>query len=165
MTDIGKLIEEVEETAVSLSQAIEQGDHFERDMFREQLADAAPILAAKVKRLQARITELEAPGECQSIHKLRAEVEELRLTLARASAFEVAPPTPDNPLPIRVERMMQLDSSILWAVRRAGNVLSTAGRWEYEPMPSSRTKAFLKRCRFATFEAAMLAADKAPAKP
>jgi len=35
---------------------------------REDLATAR----AEVERLQARVAELEAPGECQSLHKLRA---------------------------------------------------------------------------------------------
>jgi hypothetical protein len=43
---------------------------------------------AEVERLQARVTELETPGECNSLHKLRAEVEAMRLErdAARADA-------------------------------------------------------------------------------
>ena len=48
-----------------------------------------------------------------------------------------------------------------WAVRCRSWCLNNKGKWEYEPMPSSRTDAFLKRCRFSTAKKAMTAADKA----
>lgn len=48
-----------------------------------------------------------------------------------------------------------------WAVRTTrGYCLNKKGRWEFEPMPSSRTEKFLKRCRFPTAKLAMAAADK-----
>lgn len=40
-------------------------------------------LAAEITALRAHITELEAPGECQSIHKLRAEVARLQVELTK----------------------------------------------------------------------------------
>lgn len=42
-----------------------------------------------------------------------------------------------------------------WAVVRGASVLSREGGFEYEPMPSSRTKAFLKQTRFASPEEAL----------
>lgn len=47
-----------------------------------------------------------------------------------------------------------------WAVREGGAVLTRRGQWEYEPSPSSRTDAFLKRTRFATAQEAAEAAEK-----
>ena len=41
-----------------------------------------------------------------------------------------------------------------WTVRRQGSVLNKSGRWEFEPLPSSRDDAFYKRCRFNTLEQA-----------
>jgi hypothetical protein len=46
-------------------------------------------LRAEVDRLRARVTELEAPGECQSLHKLRAEVERMRVERDAARALLV----------------------------------------------------------------------------
>jgi len=77
------------------------------------------------------------------------------------AVLEVEPPTQEQPLPIRVERVQQLDGSALWAVRHGGHVLATDGRWEHEPLPSSRTPAFLARCRFPTLSAAWTAAKAA----
>ena len=59
----------------------------------------------------------------------------------------------------------------LWAVHRGdlwlGNLkcLSTDGEWVHEPMPSSKTQAWLDKHRFATAEsaAAFLAAISQPA--
>lgn len=46
-----------------------------------------------------------------------------------------------------------------WAVTNGIDaVMAKSGNWEWEPSPSSRTPAFLKRCRFKTFEAALEAA-------
>ena len=42
-----------------------------------------------------------------------------------------------------------------WAVRRLSQCLSREGKWEYEPMPSSRDDAFYARCRFNTLEDAV----------
>lgn len=51
----------------------------------QPLVDAAvsQIIGARseVDRLRIRVAELEAPGECQSLHKLRAEVERLKARL------------------------------------------------------------------------------------
>jgi hypothetical protein len=45
-----------------------------------------------------------------------------------------------------------------WAVIEAGMCLTRSGTWEYEPMPSRRTEAFLKRCRFSLDDALRAAA-------
>ncbi len=44
-----------------------------------------------------------------------------------------------------------------WAVTHFASVLSRKGKWEYEPMPSSRTAAWLKSHRFDLKEAIELA--------
>jgi len=40
-----------------------------------------------------------------------------------------------------------------WAVCHLRHCLSTGGKWDYEPLPSSRTNAWLKRHRFDLPEA------------
>lgn len=50
-----------------------------------------------------------------------------------------------------VELVARPDGPDRYAVRKDGLCLNKRGKWEYEPMPSSRTDAFLKRCRFDTF--------------
>lgn len=42
-----------------------------------------------------------------------------------------------------------------WAVVDGGLVLNQTGEWEYEPSPSNRDEAFLKRARFRTAEEAL----------
>jgi hypothetical protein len=44
-----------------------------------------------------------------------------------------------------------------WAIRAWGYCLNRDGKWDYEPMPSSRTDAFFARCRYATPEEALQA--------
>ena len=61
-------------------------------------------------------------------------------------------------LPVKVERVQQIEGSDLWAVRHGADVLNVDGEWEYEPMPSSRDDAFLARCRFLSSGAAIAAA-------
>lgn len=50
---------------------------------------------------------------------------------------------------------------IRYAVRCGGSVLSIDGKWEWEPLPSSRDDEFYRRFRFPSFEAASAAARKA----
>jgi len=56
----------------------------------QQLIAAAPdlrrtalYLLQRAERAEARVTELEAPGECNSIHKLRAQVADLQAAIER----------------------------------------------------------------------------------
>lgn len=56
---------------------------------------------------------------------------------------------------VRLELVKQLDGSERWAIREGGAVLSKGGKWEFEPIPSSRTKSFLNRCRFGSAEEAL----------
>lgn len=52
------------------------------------------------------------------------------------------------------------DGKKKWAIHEGGSfVLSKRGDWVYEPMPSSRTKSFLKRTRFDSIEEAFAALD------
>lgn len=48
-----------------------------------------------------------------------------------------------------------------FAVRQGSECLAANGEWEYEPLPSARDDAFYARCRFGTFEDAVLAVYKA----
>ena len=38
--------------------------------------------------------------------------------------------------------------------------LNTAGEWEWSPSPSNRTDEFYERCRFKSFEEAVIALEK-----
>lgn len=48
-----------------------------------------------------------------------------------------------------------------FAVRRGRSCLNKKSEWEYEPLPSSRTDAFYRRCRFSKIEDAVAALRKA----
>lgn len=56
---------------------------------------------------------------------------------------------------VRLECVKQIDGSDLWAIREKGFCLNKQGEWEIEPIPSSRTSAFYKRCRWKSAEAAL----------
>jgi hypothetical protein len=43
----------------------------------------------------------------------------------------------------------------LWAIREHGLVFNKEGKWEDEPMPSSRNKEFFTRCRFSSVDEAL----------
>src|SRR5580700_2860866 len=49
-----------------------------------------------------------------------------------------------------------------WAVCWGSMCLSNGGKWDYEPMPSSRTPSYLARHRFSLDEAKTLATKMAP---
>lgn len=49
---------------------------------------------------------------------------------------------------------------ILWKITDSTSCLNKYGKWEYEPLPSSRTGDFYSRCRYETLEDALLAWDK-----
>lgn len=50
----------------------------------------------------------------------------------------------------------------LWAVMNMGNCLNAKAKWDYEPIPSSRTDAWLAKHRFPLEEARRLARQVAP---
>ena len=56
---------------------------------------------------------------------------------------------------VRLECVKQMDGSDMWAIREKGCCLNKQGEWEIEPIPSSRTSAFYKRCRWNSAEAAL----------
>jgi hypothetical protein len=62
---------------------------------------------------------------------------------------------------VYVEAREQRDGSNVWAVTSFGDVLNKQGEWEYEPMPSSRTDAFLRRTRWEDRDKAIAAARAA----
>jgi len=61
----------------------------------------------------------------------------------------------EGTIDVRLERVQQIDGSDLWAIREKGCCLNKQGEWEIEPIPSSRTSAFYKRCRWKSAEAAL----------
>jgi hypothetical protein len=50
----------------------------------------------------------------------------------------------------------------MWAVRRMGRCCDRDGNWEYEPLPSSRSSAWLRRYRMPLDEALTVARRAAP---
>lgn len=56
---------------------------------------------------------------------------------------------------VRLECVRQINGPDLWAIREKGCCLNKQGEWELEPIPSSRTDAFYKRCRWETAEDAL----------
>ena len=49
---------------------------------------------------------------------------------------------------------------ILWKITDSTYCLNKHGKWEYEPLPSSRTNDFLSRCRFDSLEDAITVWNK-----
>lgn len=50
-----------------------------------------------------------------------------------------------------------------WGIRKEPNmnfVFNRLGEWEYQPMPSSRTEDFYKRCRYETVDEAVANLEK-----
>lgn len=48
-----------------------------------------------------------------------------------------------------------------WAICYQGFIFTKKGKWEWEPIPSSRSDAFLKRARFDTVALALAQIEKA----
>lgn len=63
---------------------------------------------------------------------------------------------------ISVHRARQMDGTELWAVRWMGRCLNRRLGWDYEPIPSSRTKRWLATHRFPLDEAMRLARAAVP---
>src|SRR5262249_25254815 len=59
-----------------------------------------------------------------------------------------------EPEPVLLERVRGRNGAGL-AIRQLGACYNKSGKWEYEPMPSSRTEAFFKRCRWGSPDAAL----------
>lgn len=57
---------------------------------------------------------------------------------------------------VRLCRALQRDGTEKWAIREQGACLNRFGNWELEPQPSSRTDAFLRRCRFDSPQDALI---------
>ena len=70
--------------------------------------------------------------------------------LARATSFSFCVPSREE---VTLQRMEQEDGSVLWAILRWGDAWTKTRRWEHQSQPSSRTKAFVKRARWAFEEA------------
>jgi hypothetical protein len=60
---------------------------------------------------------------------------------------------------ITIEWRGPLDS---WAICHIGRCLSSRGRWDHEPLPSSRTEAFIRSHRFTLAEAKQKAIQAYP---
>jgi hypothetical protein len=62
---------------------------------------------------------------------------------------------------VRIVERIDREGTRRFAVVEHGWVLSRAGEWEYEPLPSSRDGDFMARCRFDDFEDAYRTAVRA----
>jgi hypothetical protein len=60
----------------------------------------------------------------------------------------------------KIHSVEQTDFTLLFAVRLHGRCLNNQGKWEIEPLPSSRDESFIKRCRFNTFKEAVLVIER-----
>lgn len=84
----------------------------------------------------------------------------------RATRYEVSllPATDINAgvFALAVEYRAQLDGADLWCVSRYGRCLGADGEWDYEPIPSSRTKEWIASHRFDLDTAIRLAKEAAP---
>lgn len=60
---------------------------------------------------------------------------------------------------IKVQRAQQIKGPAKWAVRKPGLVLGRSGEWDWEPMPSSRTKGWIVEFRFDSADEAIAAAQ------
>jgi hypothetical protein len=58
---------------------------------------------------------------------------------------------------VNVEQSLQIDGSEKWAVRWMGRCVSRKGTISYEPQPSSRGEAWLKKFRFDDLDEALRA--------
>lgn len=76
--------------------------------------------------------------------------------IRRADRFVFCSPSRSE---VHLERREQQDGSVLWAILRGGMAWTRRKGWEFEPMPSSRTAAYLKRARW-TFEEAWVECEK-----
>ena len=70
--------------------------------------------------------------------------------------------TPSTHGEVTISRIPQMSGPDLYKVMKRVYCLSDAGEWDYEPIPSSRTREYLFHHRFDTFDAALAAARKAP---
>lgn len=62
---------------------------------------------------------------------------------------------------LKAEPVLQMDGTYLWCIRTgAMQCINRKGELEFEPSPSGRTKAFLRRCRFASLAEAIQAYEK-----
>ena len=76
------------------------------------------------------------------------------LAHAREFVFHLLPDEPDDDVREReIIRVVWRGPGDRWAISDGGNVLNRKGRWEYEPLASSRTEAFRRRTRFSRDEA------------
>lgn len=71
------------------------------------------------------------------------------------SAFAL-PERPYEGMPIATIERRDLEGE-LWCITRMGQCLNKRGKWEYEPLPSSRSDAFKARTRMSLQEACDLA--------
>jgi hypothetical protein len=76
------------------------------------------------------------------------------LAHAREFVFHLLPDEPDHEVREQeIIRVVWRGPGDRWAISDGGHVLNRKGRWEYEPLPSSRTEAFRRRTRFPRDEA------------
>lgn len=83
--------------------------------------------------------------------------------LLKATCFELL--SKDRSAPLGRIRELKIEvrsseSGKMWAIVDGQNCLNHKGEWEYEPFPSSRSTAYLKRCRWSDLKEAIAFAQK-----
>lgn len=79
----------------------------------------------------------------------------MKLSDLTISQYVLVDDGPLGPAYVTLDRVPQREGMPLWAIRESGACLNKQGEWELEPMPSSRTKAFFRRCRWKSAEVAL----------
>jgi hypothetical protein len=130
---------------------------------REMLAEIellrAELQAANERAATFDALYLEAQGWnrewSQRCEKAEADLAAARERLSRATHFAHG-----EAYVIRCEGH-RLPKSPMWKVEHCGFALAKDGLWECEPIPSSRNVEYYQRCRYDTYEDAVVALDAA----
>jgi hypothetical protein len=81
--------------------------------------------------------------------------------LKRASSFEIFSLPDTSAFNVTVEKRKQDDGNVLWGIYMGGSCFSKSVKWFiYEPMPSSRTKKYLKDTRFTSLDITINVAEQ-----
>ena len=77
--------------------------------------------------------------------------------LKRACSFDATPASLNEP---SLRWLVESRGKSGWAITKGAVCLNKSGEWEYEPMPSHRTDAFIKHTRWATPQEAFAFLEK-----
>lgn len=114
----------------------------------------------------------QTPAQQERLKVLRSEcvaIQYRRIAMVAPVPANIVPveyevldlPYPD--LDVRIKQARQRDGSAKWKIERHGMVFGKDGEWDFEPMPSSRTDAWLAQYRFDSLGEAIQAIPRAVA--